>query len=417
MKTKLKELYRNILRLSPLYFKTKKDIYQITDYESLVKEHIQEAVRTVPFYSNYNHFLTKDFNISDLPIIRKKDIVGKESLLISSKCNKSLLRKVETGGSTGVSLTLYRSLSDTIKDIAFTDFIFSLIGKRLAIAIMRGQKPKNGIYEELSPKKILLSSYSICPENLDLYITILKKYKISCIHAYPSSLSILARLIKSKYGSINLPHLKGILTSSEIFSVDDKNLVRNVFPGIKIIDYYSQNEQTCCAYSVDNGNFIFNPNYGFVEFIETGETKNGNRIAEIVATSIMNKTMPFIRYGTEDFVELDNDNRIISIIGRSSDFVVNKLNNIVPCIVLTRPHTLQNVTNFQYYQDSVGFLHFKVVTTSNFTEKDITDITKDIHSSFNNLMDCSIDIVPFIERTKAGKQKRLIQLLNLNNYK
>ena len=48
----------------------------------------------------------------------------------------------------------------------------------------------------------------------------------------------------------------------------------------------------------------------------------------------MNTTMPFIRYGTDDYVEIDKNGNIIAIIGRSSDFVINKNNDIVPCIII-----------------------------------------------------------------------------------
>ena len=160
--------------------------------------------------------------------------------------------------------------------------------------------------------------------------------------------------------------------------------------------------------------YHFMNNFGYVEFIETEKLKNGNVIAEIVATSIMNTTMPFIRYGTEDFVELDNKGNILSIIGRTSDFVVNNFNDLVPCIVITRNESKKNIINFQYFQDSIGTLEYRVVVNKNFTEKEKEMLEEDLCNSFDGKMNCIVKVVNEIERTKIGKQKRLIQKLDLS---
>lgn len=416
MKQRLKEMYREVLRHTPIYLATKKNIEKDVDVDAFVERRVREAIRDVPYYANYSSLIAGGFDLKKFPVIRKKDLLGKEHLLVAKKYNKRFLRQVETGGSTGDTLKLYRSVRSIIAETAFIDYVFSLIGKNLNVAVLRGQKPKEGIYEELAKDRILLSSYAINAEALDAYLDVLRRYRISCIHAYPSSLMILSRLIKSKYGKADLPCLKGIFTSSEIFSKEDKEFVREVFPNVRIVDYYGHNEQVCCAYSVDGRPFHFFPQFGFVEFLDTGEISNGHRVAEIVATSVMNRTMPFIRYGTEDYVELDDNNQVVSIIGRTSDFIVNKKGDIVPCIVSTRPFTLQNVTNFQYYQEKEGELRFRVVVAKSFSEKDVQYITEDLRNSFDDLMDCVVDVVPFIERTKRGKQKRLVQKLDLKKF-
>jgi phenylacetate-CoA ligase len=126
--------------------------------------------------------------------------------------------------------------------------------------------------------------------------------------------------------------------------------------------------------------------------------------------------MPFIRYGTDDYVEIDNEGNIIGIIGRSSDFIINKNQNIVPCIVLTRNESKKNVINFQFYQDTPGILEYRAVVSSQFTEKEREMLVNDLTNSFDNKMACKVVVVSSIERTKIGKQKRLIQKLDLSKY-
>ena len=288
---------------------------------------------------------------------------------------------METGGSTGVSLSLKRSIRDTIIDTALNDLVFSKIGKHLKIAVLRGHKPKSGISERINNNYFLLSSYSINENTLDEYLSFLKHNKINCIQAFPSSITLLSKYIIKKYGSIRLPELKGIIASSEIFDIQSKQLVRKAFENIDIIDYYGHNEQACCAYSLNDSPYSFNYGYGYVEFIETGESINGHKISEIVATSIMNETMPFIRYGTEDYVEIDENNNVLGILGRTSDYVVNSDNVTVPCIVLTRENTLKNVMNFQYYQDTPGVLCFRIIVTENYGPRDQKMIEEDFFNS------------------------------------
>ena len=415
MKYETQIFIKRIIKYLPYFYMYKRKL--LSDFSLMsLKESLTKAVKNVPYYYKYIDRLSS-ISLNDFPVLRKNDIMGHEQEFISKKCLKCFMHKVKTGGSTGQSLQLYYSIKTLVKKDAVSDYAFSLIGENLNIAILRGNKPQNGEYYEIVDKKtILLSSYLISDNMLDDYLSLLNSHKIECIHAYPSSLSIFARLIKKRYNIANIPTLKGILTSSEIFSKEDKALVREVFPGVKIIDYYSHNELACCALSIDEGYYKFFNNYGYVEFIETGEVlSNGNKIAEIVATSIMNSGMPFIRYGTDDFVELDSDGNVVSIIGRASDFVVNTGNEVMPCIIHTRYESKKNVIAFQFYQEKAGELIYRVVVNKSFSNREAEMLEEDLKNCFKD-MTCKVMVVEQIEKTRAGKQMRLIQKLNIRNY-
>ncbi len=385
--------------------------------KSTIEKNIRNAIDKIPFYNGYKNFIAEGFDVKKLPVIRKKDIVGKEHLLIN-KCRwRFLLNRIETGGSTGVSLSLANSFFDNLKQKAFNDNTFAQIGTKLNIAELRGRKPKCGITQRVSRDRVLFSSYLLNANTLDEYIADFVKCGINCIHAYPSSLVVFARLIKNKYGNWPGKELKGIVTSSEIFSKEDKKFVREVFKGVKIIDIYGHNEMACYAISIDDGFYKFSPEFGYVEFIDTGDVINGNRIAEIVATSMMNTTMPLIRYATDDYAELDKDGNVVSIIGRTSDFVVNKMGELAPCIVNTRTESMQNVLNFQFYQAREGKLTFRIIVNEKHNEREKKLLLEDLQMSFLDSMDCDVAIVTEIPKTRIGKQKRLIQELDLTKFK
>lgn len=410
---KYKEFARKLLRYTCEYKHWKGVIARSghKHHDRLFEESLSYALDNVPFYKSYK----KTEDLTELPVIRKSDIIGKEHLMVSSKLNMEKLRKVGTAGSTGVSLTLYRSVKDVIRELAEIDSLLHpyIPYKKMVKAVLRGTKPKSGIYERVSGMHHLLSSYLISKETVHEYIKILKEKGINIIHAYPTSIILLSRIIKQQGLQVDLPKLEYIFTSSEIFGKKEKELVKSVFKNVTIIDYYSHNEMGCAAFSVDFGPYNFLPTFGKVEFIDRHQLTDNTSLAEIVCTSILNATMPFVRYATEDYVELDESGRVLSIVGRSADFVINKNEDIVPCIISTREESMVNVVNFQYYQDKKGVLIYKVVVNDKFCSKDVDLLEYDLNSSFDGLMECRVEVVEEIPKTKAGKQKRLIQMLNL----
>ena len=416
----LKNLVYHILRNYPWTLGSQRRLLMTTLDRKNLDKSIKRALKNVPFYKDYMISLDESghIDLQQFPIIRKKELVGKEPLLVSKKYCKKLLKRAKTGGTSGVSLKLYQSIFTILRKNVVANKGLREIGGVKKMAILRGYRPKKGkIYEQLLSGDIIMSSYRLLPQYVDEYLNILRSNNIECIQAYPSSIIILARMIKQKYGLAKLPKLKGIFVSSESFTDIDRNFVSSVFPNVKIVNYYGQNELVCCALRIGDEPFVFYPNFGYVEFVPTGEqTSEGNEICEIVATSILNKAMSLIRYGTEDYVSIDKDGKVTNILGRQSDFAVNKLGQILPCTLLTREVSMKNVTNFQFYQPEIGKMVFRVVVNKLFGDADKKLLEEDLKGSFGEDMECVVDVRDNIERTKAGKQRRLIQDFIVHDY-
>ena len=413
----IKEYYRKLVKYTPTYLiqNYKLNRCQVPLLENVVKKWINE----VPFYENYNKYLTEDtFDITRFPILHKSDMLGHERELVSKRVNSFFLRKAETGGTSGVSLTIYGSSKLVAKNAVVVNQLFSKIGKNLKVGILRGLRPSDDLmFQKITCNQFVLSSYKLNSKTVGRYIDFIRRNGVNCLHVYPSSISILARLILHHEETCSMPEIKGILASSEIFDNEEKNLVRKAFPNAKIIDYYGQSELVASAVSINGGYYSFDNRMGFVEFIDTGQkTKSGNRIAEIVATAVMNHVMPLIRYATEDYVELDAQGNAVGIIGRTSDFVVNKHRELVPCIAITRDQSKKNMTSFQYLQDEVGKMTFAVVVNEHFTEQERLWLKEDMQTSFTD-MDVEVEVVNDLVRTKRGKVLHLVQKLNLDEFK
>jgi phenylacetate-CoA ligase len=412
-----KLLLKRFIRVFPLYWRTYARISKGDPNNNLLKKSISNALANVPYYrKKYGNVAIGNKGLDNFLILRKSDIVKNEELFISDKYNKKILLKKSTGGTTGISLKIFSFYKSEIRETAYLDYVFSLIakGNNLRMAVLRGNKPSAGIYE-YKYRRLLLSSYDLSKENVKFYVGLLKKYKINCLYVYPSSLHLFCKYLFELGNEVELPQIKGILSSSEILSTADKNTILKIFPDIKLIDLYGQNEHVAMAISINKDYYKFFDSYGYVEFIYSSNFRQ-NRTAEIVATNYINDVMPLIRYATDDYVEIDSNGNIVSIIGRKQDFIINKQNEIVPCIFSERKHTLENVLNFQYYQDTVGILEYRVVTNNKFGKKDLEAIEEDLRDSFSNKIDPIVQIVNEIEKTKAGKQKRLIQKLIIPDF-
>jgi phenylacetate-coenzyme A ligase PaaK-like adenylate-forming protein len=248
---------------------------------------------------------------------------------------------------------------------------------------------------------------------------LIKKYRINCLHVYPSSFVLFCKYLEEaiREDHVELPGIKGVLSSSEILTSEMKNKILELFPDITLVDLYGQNEHVAFALSVNKGPYRFYDTYSVVEFLDTGFMNGKNKIKEIVGTNINNKGMPLIRYRTEDFVEVDESSNIVSIVGRTNDFVVNKNNDIVPCILVTRQNIMENVLAAQYYQDKIGVLIYKIRVNEKFSEKDARIIQDEIAACFQGLMQVTVETVNDFEKTKNGKHIRLIQKLDLKNIK
>ena len=113
MKYKYKEAFRIMFRFFPLYIIWKRRITQQFEKKYFEKV-IRSNIKNVPFYRKYESIISDRFDFQHLPIIRKADVLGHESEMVSKKVCKRVLRRVETGGSTGCSLSLFRYWRDDL---------------------------------------------------------------------------------------------------------------------------------------------------------------------------------------------------------------------------------------------------------------------------------------------------------------
>ena len=414
---RLKYWLRKAVKWMPAYKKAYKDAHVVSsreEQEHLFWELLEYAVVHVPYYRDYQKFLGGNVPIEDLPIVKKEDVAEDALSFISDEFDPKKLLRVSTGGTTGTSTNIYTSWLDEVRLAACTEAAFDS-GKviRPVICSIREHDLKPHETHRFWGNRLMLSPSNINQDSLMFYVNLMQRHRVNILHCYPSSLMVLCKLLQNAQVNLNV---EAILVSSEIVSSELRRIVGEVFPRSCFINYYGQTENVACGISLNNTPFVFMSSNYLVEFLDTGERQDGNIIAEIVGTNLQKKSMPLIRFATGDYAILNQSGEVIDILGRTSEYLIDKSGNPIPCIVTNSPHTLDNVLLAQYYQEKIGEFEYRVMVNENFNSNDIRAIEEDIKLNFGEGLFAKVVVVTQMEKTSRGKHRKLIQKLDLSLY-
>ena len=363
-------------------------------------------------------------DLKRIPIIDKNFVRDHCDSMISHTYNQKRLSVVTTGGTTGMPMKFYiDNFMARSKELAYQLWGSWYYWKHLQgidrVVTMRGyrvpqEKIEAKVFWERNKREngLLMSSFHILEENYDIYISKLREYKPKFIKAYPSSIVSLCTLMK-RHGDVRIPGLKGIICSSENVYDWQRRLIRDVLD-VDIYSFYGHSEKAVCAFQNSKKEMEFIASYGHVEFLdEQGrDVRDKGHVAAVVVTGFDNKAFPFIRYNTNDFVEVASGNDIMTascIVGREQEFVYDKYGNKVPFTCSDEPiWGIDGIVAYQYHQREQGCLELLIQITSEFDKNSCQLILDRARLVFVNFA-IDILVVPEIERTVSGKFRYLVQ--------
>ncbi len=323
-------------KLARTQYKTEAE-FKIFQYNE-IKKTLLEA-QNVPYYKalfeQIGFNTEKDFKqLSDLeriPVLTK-DIIRKEYKNLINPKYRGIAIEYATSGSTGepqkMLLTPYMVAMD--KAMIFRHHSWSSKKSRPKIFSLRSYvmpEADSPLFKFNAVENTwYFSAYNLNHNNAGYYIQQLLKINPDILRGYPSSINFLCDYLKAE--DVNrLTNLKGIYTSSETLSFEERNKIETLF-GKKLFNWYGMTEP---AIIIKEGpgheGMHLCLEYGYPEFINT-ET---DAVKKLVTTSFYNAVMPFIRYDTGDLIEVGgtakNENGINlpvvkNVIGRKDDFIV-----------------------------------------------------------------------------------------------
>ena len=205
--------------------------------------------------------------------------------------------------------------------------------------------------------------------------------------------------------------IRGIFAGSEAFPISQMNWFKQNF-NIQIAHWYGHSEYAILARFCNNCNeFHFYPTYGRVELFQENQTNL------ILANSFNSYGTIFKDYFTGDYAEksaqkceMDNFFKLKSINGRIQEFIYDKELNkraFGPYLFGIHNNFWDYIISIQFIQKVRGHLEVKYVKSRNFDKIRFLEI---LQYRFE-LFELKFKEVTYIEKTKSGKHKPLIQYI------
>jgi len=322
-----------------------KNLYDILSY---AKKHTQYGKENIPkkFYIEESRKV-----LAELPLVSSYDIATNFEYYISDKFNKFNSYKTTTGGSGRNPTTILLSNESFGIEWSHMHNIWNLAGYdrvRDTKLTLRGKALKNNKLLEFNPiyNELIVDTFKVDRDNFKDLIKEIKKYNIKYIHGYPSLLKEYIEYFKYYNFVLNL---NGVFLGSEGAAIQDKKQISEFFK-CKVVHWYGQTEKVTLAVDEKmDGNFKIYTSYGYPRIID----------GEIVATTFVNKAMPFINFKTGDGGEIFEDENYIYIKDiqsrRGKDFVYLNKDKKISTTAINLHSDIQNeILYYQIHQQDFG---------------------------------------------------------------
>jgi histidinol-phosphate aminotransferase len=241
--------------------------------------------------------------MSQLPILTKDIVRERGADLLDSRYSSHCVQ-AETSGTTGQPTKLWLNPGYIALDYACMYQMWAQAGYRfrdpfLALRSYVPSSESEPLWQrDWAQNTLYMSAYHFSPKTAAEYLREIQQFQPKFIRSYPSSLLVLAQHLEQT--GERLPSVRGLFTASETLSERERQSIQRVFGPI-LYDWYGMTEPTLVAYEGpehDGLNVVWQ--YGYPELLV------GQGLAEperrLVATSLHNPGMPFIRYETGDIV-------------------------------------------------------------------------------------------------------------------
>jgi|APSaa5957512622_1039677.scaffolds.fasta_scaffold02239_10 phenylacetate-CoA ligase len=420
-------VYRNIrfLEKSQWWSHEEIDKYQNEKLRKLIKH----SVTSVPYYKELfarNNLVIEDIQTKEdlykIPILTKEEIKkqGINSFL-SSNYPKSKTLSASSSGSTGEPL-FYKTTKDAYSlNIAANLRGWKWSGFNIGDRYIKlSQNPRNNTLKKLQDKisnNLYLATNPLIDSNFDYILKEIESYKPLIIRCYPDPLLFLARY-KKEHPEFNYQP-KSITTTGNTLYPEIRNEIEEAF-GCKIFDSYSCEGNSNVFECETHNGYHSAEEYGITEILDEYDNLIHHGVGRLISTDLYNFAHPFIRYDTQDQVEIlgkscsckRNLLFIKRILGRSNDIIKSStgqrfiVHNFTGFFQTDDPNLKKAINNFQIVKSSDSNVTFNLVVNENYSP----DVGEYIVSFWQEQLKCEIriKILDEITLTQSGKRKFII---------
>jgi len=413
---------------------------EFESYETLKRYQEEKLQRLIQFsYNNvpYYHKLFEKLNLKPediqsiedlqkLPILTKEIIRKHQRDFIPTNLKEQKYVNSSTGGSTGEPLQYRLSKEDEILGLAIMYALsWGYAGYKLGdkVGVIAGSSLMPSTKSKLTDniKAFMMnykkySSFDLNDKYMDEIVTELNKFKPRYLRGYASSIYLFARHIKDKDLNIDF-YPKGVFTTAEVLFEHQRELIENVF-NCKVFDQYGLNDGGVSAYECKMHKGIHvDMTRSILEVVdENGNQLEAGKGGEILATSLYNYAMPFIRYDTGDLGILSDEKckcgrelpLLKKIIGRTTDYLEFSNGAIIGTPILTVLFGKFDIIQYQIVQKDLDTISVNIVKGKNYSEDDEKEIRDTFYKHVGDV-NIKFNYVDKIETTGAGKWKFIVR--------
>ena len=389
-----------------------------------LKQLIHHSYNTVPYYRNlFDQINLSPTDISTLNDLQKIPLLTKETIqrqgfdkFVSNKFRLKKIIKKSSSGSTGQPLKYFTTKEAYSVNIAANLRGWYWMGFRLGDKFLKiDNSPRNTlkkIQDSITRNKcISFTHYN--PKILDSILYKLQTYNPKIVRAYPSLLSLVISHAKEK--NYNFKRVQAINTTGNVLHNDLREQIQNLFQCL-IFDSYSC-EGGANAFECETHECYHSAmEYAITEIVD--RNFDNQNLGRAITTDLWNYAMPFIRYDSQDYIEIKNSMcscgrnllAINKIHGRDTDILISVSGKRVS------PHTisiffksLEGVNQFKVVQNKVDEFHIFLKADTISLPKAKKSISQFWDDNFGKNSKILFEVVKDIPFTQSGKSRYIIR--------
>lgn len=401
--------YLKFLRQAEAWNEAEMRAYQ----EQRLRELIRYASREVPYYREWfqvNGLNPETIHLNQLPVVNKA-LMRSEGIerFATEHFPKRRLMHARSSGSTGEPFSFYVSKEAYSMNLAAKLRTWYQAGYRLGDRYMKiANGARHGRFKQLQDRMnrcLYVPFYAMDDETLKGILDQIELKKPSFIRSYPIPLYLLAQYRNSHPGYGFQP--RHVMTTGSTLPLEYRKEIELAF-GCDVIDSYSC-EGTPNTYETPaHDGYHVTQAYGMIEVLDEHEQPVKNGIGRVVSTDLWNYAHPFLRYDTQDLVEV-KDGKIQRIMGRECESLIDvngqryTVHNFVGFFQEDDRPTKQSVIAYQVVKKKDKSIEFKLVVNDQYD----TSIEHYIIDYWNRLLNVPVTVTLVDEIPLMNNNKRL----------
>ena len=396
--------------------------------DNKLKTFFEHAVKTTSYYSKLFADIgisTKDVqslnDLHKLPVMKKHNVQDCFDDLQSTDVSRNDKILINTSGTTGMPLNIYTTTIGLIEMYAVWGRYYhwhgitpgkdwcAVFGARPWVDVSQ-KKPPFWRYNHFG-RQILFSAFHMIQENIKYYVSEIRKRQPPWIQGFPSLIVLLANYLLEHRQTLGYPVKHVTFGAENVFSYQIE-AVKEAF-GVRPRQHYGLVEAVANISECELGKLHVDEDFAAVEFIPRGDGTFA-----LLGANFTNPAMPLIRYDTNDFVTLDENEcdcgrpgRVIKEIdGRIEDYIVKKDGTKIAQMDSIFKG-LTSIRAAQFYQDKPGSFTLRIVRGENYSKSDERKLLVRIAVRVGPETEVQLDYVNDLERSSGGKVRLFISKL------